>query len=121
MCTRRNPLGDGPVHWGAVTYAAIRQAVPADLAALAWLRREQAAERMPRPGRSASYWGDLANAFVLAAYRDQGIGRQLLDAVLGYASQHDLARVLLSPSERSVPFYQRAGFGPADTLLLWTP
>jgi hypothetical protein len=28
---------------------------------------------------------------------------------------------MLSPSERSVPFYQRAGFGPAATLLVWTP
>jgi len=28
---------------------------------------------------------------------------------------------VLSPSERSVPFYRRAGFGPADALMLWTP
>jgi hypothetical protein len=42
-------------------------------------------------------------------------------AVLGHARQPDFARVVLSPSERSVPSYRRAGFGPADTLLLWTP
>jgi len=28
------------------------------------------------------------------------------------------ARVVLSPSQRSVAFYRRAGFGPAETLLL---
>ena len=78
-------------------------------------------ERMPRPGRAPSRWGYLANAFVLAPYRNQGIGGQLLGAVLGYAREHHLARVVLSPSERSVPFYQRAGFGPADALMLWTP
>jgi GNAT superfamily N-acetyltransferase len=78
-------------------------------------------ERMPRPGRPDSCWGYLANAFVLAADRDQGIGRQLLDAVLSHARQHDFARVVLSPSQRPVPFYQRAGFGPAGALLLWTP
>jgi len=150
-----------------VTDAAIRQAGQADLAALARLRREQAAEqqgeygdpgfeqrlaawqereaahritwlaeadgrlvgmmnlaifeRMPRPGRPASYWGYLANAFVLAGYRNQGIGERLLGAVLGHARQHGFARVVLSPSERSVPFYHRAGFGPAGALLLWTP
>ena len=150
-----------------MTDVAIRLAGGADLAALAGLRREQAAEqqaeygdpgfeqrfadwqqrqaasritwlaevdgrlagmmnlavfeRMPRPGRPDSCWGYLANAFVLAAYRDQGIGRRLLDAVLGHARQHDFVRVVLSPSERSVPFYRRAGFGPADALLLWTP
>jgi GNAT superfamily N-acetyltransferase len=78
-------------------------------------------ERMPRPGRAPSRWGYLGNAFVLAAYRNQGIGRQLLDAVLGYASENGFARVVLSPSGRSIPFYERAGFGAADALMLWTP
>jgi GNAT superfamily N-acetyltransferase len=78
-------------------------------------------ERMPRPERAPTRWGYLGNAFVLAAYRNQGIGRQLLDAVLGYASENGFARVVLSPTERAIPFYERAGFGPADTLMLWTP
>jgi GNAT superfamily N-acetyltransferase len=78
-------------------------------------------ERMPRPGRAASRWGYLGNAFVLAAYRNQGVGRQLLDAALEYARQNGFARVVLSPSERAIPFYERAGFGSADALMLWTP
>jgi GNAT superfamily N-acetyltransferase len=78
-------------------------------------------ERMPRPGRASSRWGYLSNAFVLAAYRDQGIGGQLLSALLGYADDKGFVRVVLSPSERSVPFYERAGFGPADALMLRTP
>jgi GNAT superfamily N-acetyltransferase len=78
-------------------------------------------ERMPWPGRAAGRWGYLGNAFVLAAYRDRGIGTRLLGALLGYADENGLVRVVLSPSERSVPFYQRAGFGPADALMLRTP
>lgn len=78
-------------------------------------------ERMPRPGRMPSRWGYLGNAFVLAAFRNQGIGRQLIDAVLGHADENGFARVVLSPTERSIPFYQRAGFGPANALMLWTP
>jgi GNAT superfamily N-acetyltransferase len=78
-------------------------------------------ERMPRPSRAPSRWGYLGNAFVLTAYRNQGIGRQLIEAVLGYARENALARVVLSPTERSIPFYQRAGFGPAEELLVWTP
>ena len=78
-------------------------------------------ERMPRPGRAPSRWGYLGNAFVLPPYRDQGIGRQLLDALLGYAGENDFARVVLNPTERSIPFYQRAGLGPADMLMVWTP
>jgi GNAT superfamily N-acetyltransferase len=78
-------------------------------------------ERMPRPGRAPSRWGYLGNAFVLAAYRGQGIGGELIAAVLGYADEKGFARVVLSPSERSIPFYERAGFGPANALMLRTP
>ena len=58
---------------------------------------------------------------MLAAYRNEGIGGQLLRALLGYADEEGFVRVVLSPSERSVPFYERAGFGPADGLMLRTP
>ena len=78
-------------------------------------------ERMPRPGHAPSRWGYLGNAFVLAAYRNQGIGTRLLSAVLGYADVNNFARVVLSPSERAIPFYERAGFGSATALMLRTP
>jgi GNAT superfamily N-acetyltransferase len=78
-------------------------------------------ERMPQPGRAPSRWGYLANAFVLAAHRDLGIGGRLLGALLSYADEHDFARVVLNPSERAIPLYQRAGFQPASDLLIRTP
>jgi len=78
-------------------------------------------ERMPRPGRAPSRWGYLGNAFVRTEYRNQGIGRQLISTVLDYADENGFARVVLSPTERSIPFYQRAGFGPASALMLRTP
>jgi GNAT superfamily N-acetyltransferase len=67
-------------------------------------------ERMPRPGREAGTWGYLANAFVLQPHRNQGTGRLLLNALLAHADAHGYVRVVLRPSERSVPFYSRAGF-----------
>jgi GNAT superfamily N-acetyltransferase len=75
-------------------------------------------DRMPRPGRDLGAWGYLGNAYVLAAHRDQGIGSRLLRALLGYADDHGYVRVVLNPSERSVPFYRRYGFGVADGLLV---
>jgi GNAT superfamily N-acetyltransferase len=78
-------------------------------------------ERMPRPGHAPSRWAYLGNAFILAAYRNQGIGTQLLSAALHYADENDFARVVLSPSARAIPLYERAGFGPADILMLRTP
>ena len=67
-------------------------------------------ERMPKPGRALSRWGYLGNAFVLAAYRNRGIGSRLLSAALNYADENGFVRVVLSPTERSIPLYERAGF-----------
>ena len=75
-------------------------------------------ERMPRPGRPPSRWGYLGNAFILPAYRNQGVGGKLIDTVLDYADNNGFVRVVLSPTELSIPFYERVGFGPADALLL---
>ena len=74
-------------------------------------------ERMPRPGRDAGTWGYLANAFVLAAYRDQGIGSLLLGALAAYADEHDYVRIVLRPSERAISFYERLGFRPDGGFL----
>jgi len=75
-------------------------------------------DRMPQPGREPGSWGYLANAFVLADYRNQGIGSLLLGALLDHADSHGYVRVVLSPSERSVPFYQRAGFTQGTELMV---
>jgi len=77
-------------------------------------------ERMPKPGRALSRWGYLGNAFVLAEHRNRGIGSQLVSAALDYADRNGFARVVLSPTERSIPLYERTGFGPADALILRT-
>ena len=75
-------------------------------------------ERMPGPGIDAGRWGYLGNMYVRPEHRDRGVGRLLLDALIAHADAHGLERVVLSPSERSIPFYRRAGFDDADTLLL---
>jgi GNAT superfamily N-acetyltransferase len=75
-------------------------------------------ERMPRPGHDSGIWGYLANAFVLAPYRNQGIGAWLLAALLAHADDHDYIRIVLRPSERAIPFYQRAGFAADGGFLI---
>jgi GNAT superfamily N-acetyltransferase len=73
---------------------------------------------MPRPGRGADGWAYLANMFVLHRFRNQGVGRLLLDAAIDHAAAVGLERIVLHPSPRAVPFYERAGFGAADMLLV---
>jgi GNAT superfamily N-acetyltransferase len=75
-------------------------------------------ERMPRPDRPPSRWGYLGNAFVLRRHRNSGIGAVLLDAAVSHAREAGFVRLVLAPGERSVPFYGRAGFRPANDLML---
>jgi len=78
--------------------------------------------RMPFPldddTRRPTQWGYLANCFVLAEHRGDGLGGRMLAACTSYADGRGFARIVLSPSERSVPFYARAGFGPATSLMV---
>jgi GNAT superfamily N-acetyltransferase len=78
--------------------------------------------RMPVPTEASrtrpGQWGYIANVFVVAEHRNGGAGRLLLDAATAYADSAGFARVVLSPTERSVPFYARAGFVPATTLMV---
>ena len=78
-------------------------------------------DRMPSPGREASRWGYLANLFVLPSSRNAGLGTRLLRALLAAAVEERLVRVVLSPSEASIPLYRRVGFTDADMLLVWQP
>jgi GNAT superfamily N-acetyltransferase len=74
-------------------------------------------DRMPSPDRAASRWGYLANLFVLPTHRGGGVGQSLLEAAVHRATVDGLVRLVLSPSELSVPLYGRQGFRPAHQLL----
>ena len=77
-------------------------------------------DRMPRPGAPSGQWGYLANMFVVEEQRDRGVGTAMITALVEHARSRQLVRIVLSPTLRSIPFYERAGFGPASELLLMT-
>ncbi len=78
--------------------------------------------RMPRPRRPGelrpSQWGYIANFFVQADWRNDGVGRALLDTAVQYGDEHGFVRIVLSPTELSVPIYARGGFVPATSLMI---
>lgn len=80
-------------------------------------------ERMPWPGQGGavtrpSSWGYVANVFVRPEQRNAGVGADLVAACVEHADCNGLARIVLSPSERSIPFYERLGFRPAADLMV---
>jgi GNAT superfamily N-acetyltransferase len=70
--------------------------------------------RMPRPDRLTSRWGYVGNMFVREDLRNRGVGSALLVAIVAEADTRGYARLVLSPTQRAVPFYRRAGFVDAD-------
>lgn len=70
--------------------------------------------RMPRPGLPDSRWGYISNMFVRDEHRGGGIGSALLRELICAARERGYARLVLSPSEEAIGFYQRAGFIWAD-------
>lgn len=66
--------------------------------------------KIPKPNKLNDTFGYVTNVYANPNYRNQGIGTQLMSHVVGWANEQDLSNLLVWPSERSVPFYQRAGF-----------
>lgn len=73
--------------------------------------------KVPRPGAFAGCWGYVTNVYVEEAARDRGVGSLLLGAAVDCAKAAGWELLLVWPSERSVPFYRRAGFAPPPEAL----
>ena len=82
------------------------------------LSAQNSGPKRPRPGSGPSRWGYLANCYVRPERRNTGLGARLLATCTAYADESGFARVVLSPSARSVPFYTRGGFEPATSLMV---
>ncbi|HEY8255714.1 MAG TPA: GNAT family N-acetyltransferase [Rhizomicrobium sp.] len=66
--------------------------------------------KLPSPENLRGRWGYLTNSYVLPQARNAGVGQQLLAAIEAWARAEDLELLLVWPSERAYPFYERAGF-----------
>ncbi len=66
--------------------------------------------KIPRPGNLHGRWGYLANSYALPEVRNAGVGSQLLAAIKNWAIGESLELLVVWPSDRAYPFYERAGF-----------
>jgi GNAT superfamily N-acetyltransferase len=79
----------------------------------------QVVEKIPNPVGEAECLVYLTNFYVREEYRGAGIGARLLVAVLEWSKSKNAEKVILWPTERSKPFYQRHGFSfAADVMCL---
>ena len=57
--------------------------------------------------------GHIGRMAVRAPWRGRGVGRAILDLLIGLARQRGDARVVLNAQTQAMPFYARAGFVPS--------
>jgi len=62
-------------------------------------------------------WAYVANVWVDPGHRRRGVGRLLMETVLGWSREQRMVRLVLNPSEVSLPLYRGLGFQPADNLM----
>lgn len=56
--------------------------------------------------------GHIGRVAVLAAYRGQKLGSQVMQSLLQYAQQQNYSRVYLGAQHSAIAFYQSLGFTP---------
>jgi GNAT superfamily N-acetyltransferase len=76
--------------------------------------------RVPQPGRGdAQPLAYITNVYVEPAVRNGGLGGRLLAHAIDASRAEGFSLAMVWPSDRSIPFYERAGFERlADPLVL---
>ena len=77
----------------------------------------QKVDRIPSPDESSDPIGYLTNVYTVPEYRNAGIGTLLLCEVKKWSIHQGFVLLIVWPSERSVPFYERAGFTSDNEVL----
>jgi GNAT superfamily N-acetyltransferase len=115
--------GDFVAHFGAYFEAALASgrwhAVVAErdgtLLGHAYL---QLIDKLPVPGRPHRRMGYVTNVYVEPDLRNAGTGAEIMSEIVRLGREMQLESLILWPTPRSVPFYQRLGFDSTDALEL---
>jgi GNAT superfamily N-acetyltransferase len=70
----------------------------------------QVIHKLPRPNAETACFGYITNMYIQPEYRQQGVGADLLQASVAWASAAGLQFLLLWYSAEGHPFYRRHGF-----------
>jgi GNAT superfamily N-acetyltransferase len=73
--------------------------------------------KVPKPGKLDGIWGYVTAVFTVPDYRNKGVGSSLMEQVKAWGREKGLENLIVWPSERAVPFYERAGFSSETDVL----
>jgi GNAT superfamily N-acetyltransferase len=76
-------------------------------------------DRIPRPIEQLPTIGYLTNVYTRPEHRGGGLGSRVLQEVTAWARDAGIELLFVWPSEESIPFYERHGFGRRGEPLVW--
>lgn len=76
-------------------------------------------DKIPRPVREKSKIAYLTNVYTRPAFRGQGIGAKLIERAQDAAREENVELMIVWPSDESIEFYKRHGFGVPIEPLIW--
>jgi GNAT superfamily N-acetyltransferase len=79
----------------------------------------QRIRKVPRPAALERYFGYVTNVYTRPAFRNQGVGAELMRQVQAWAKEQQLEMLVLWPSKKAVSFYERAGFIYPTEAMEW--
>lgn len=74
--------------------------------------------KIPKPNKLEDRLGYVTNVYMQPDSRNARHGTQLLAKAIDWARENGIGELMVFPSERSVPYYERQGFEPDDGLHL---
>jgi GNAT superfamily N-acetyltransferase len=77
------------------------------LVGMAWL---SLTDRVPSPRQLARRAGDIQSVYVVPELRGQGVGAELLEALLRYAAEAELGNLTVHSARTAIGFYETLGF-----------
>jgi len=99
--------------WFAWIAETLDATVPLAIGAV-WL---QLIEKIPNPVVEKETHAYVTNLYVLESARGEGAGSMLLEAAIGECTLRDVDTIILWPTPRSRPLYERYGFSTTDAVL----
>jgi len=96
------------------THFAFLAAAHGDAVGMAWLAL---LPRVPEPDAVARVGADVQSVYVDVAYRNAGVGRNLIEMALAHARATGAEHVTVQAGRRSLPLYERIGFRTSARLL----
>jgi GNAT superfamily N-acetyltransferase len=74
-------------------------------------------DRVPSPAKFVRRGGMIQSVYVSPTHRNAHVGSDLVGVLISEARATGLDYLIVHPSERSLPFYRRLGFAPAEKAL----